>query len=439
MVCTEPDVFVSQFKNGTTALYAIVNRAAAAASLDDYLDQVMHVQDLHLSLPCLNGMRFFDLYHGVEIDPDNHDRCKGCEDDTDNTCEGRVSIAVPIESSGIGAILSLTMDAPGSSRPTDLHDYLDQVQSVENAMGEMAVEIEGPELATLAKTWAPLQQTLTQNEATPIAADLPLGMASIPGGAFDYESTNNCIEGDQLEDAVGVQMPWQIFPQRSHSQRIRMPRFHMDKQLVTNEQYRAFINRGDNQYFQPRDTQNWLKDWPGGMIPDGEANHPVRWVSRTDADQYCRYYGKRLPSTWEWQYAAQGTDGRRYPWGNSWDKRNVSTCSYSRLPNVCTAYERSVSAGWWLLLVVQEGSLRGCLVVAFCRWHCCRTGAPTRLRKTSAPTKALLHHLVSRTWSVIYTNGPTRVVMSTPAAGYCVVGATTTPSVATGTSLSQAV
>merc|ERR1712060_493981 len=43
-----------------------------------------------------------------------------------------------------------------------------------------------------------------------------------------------------------------------------------------------------------------------------------------EARAYCSWAGKRLPHAWEWQYAAQGIDGRRYPWGQDWGAPGVN-------------------------------------------------------------------------------------------------------------------
>lgn len=60
-----------------------------------------------------------------------------------------------------------------------------------------------------------------------------------------------------------------------------------------------------------------MKHFENGNYPSGWGNKPVIWVAFEDAEAYCMHYGKRLPNEWEWQVAAQGRDGRKYPWGNS--------------------------------------------------------------------------------------------------------------------------
>ena len=93
--------------------------------------------------------------------------------------------------------------------------------------------------------------------------------------------------------------------------------FWIDTYPVTNTQFKKFL---DNAHYHPQDDLNFLRDWKDGSFPAGWDNKPVTWVSLDDARAYAAWAGKRLPHEWEWQYAAQGNDGRTYPWGNDWKR-----------------------------------------------------------------------------------------------------------------------
>jgi formylglycine-generating enzyme required for sulfatase activity len=141
-------------------------------------------------------------------------------------------------------------------------------------------------------------------------------MVEIPANqAYSFVVSGVEIEGGN-DAGVDVQYPWEDSPRRHHRHVLNVPAFYLDKYPVTNRRFKAFL---DATHYHPGDDHNFLKDWKNGSYPSGWENKPVTWVSLEDARAYAAWAGKRLPHEWEWQYAAQGTDGRQYPWGNEWD------------------------------------------------------------------------------------------------------------------------
>ncbi len=99
---------------------------------------------------------------------------------------------------------------------------------------------------------------------------------------------------------------------------INLPSFYIAKTPVTNEQYKRFINAQG--YHTP-------EHWQNGEIPKGKKHHPVVSISWHDAMAFCSWAGVQLPSEAQWEKAARGSDGRRYPWGNSPPTANL--CNFN--------------------------------------------------------------------------------------------------------------
>jgi formylglycine-generating enzyme required for sulfatase activity len=97
------------------------------------------------------------------------------------------------------------------------------------------------------------------------------------------------------------------------TQKVALLPYAIDETPVTNDQFAEFLKQSG---YQPKHRQNFLKHWRNGAPPTGRGDHPVVYVDLDDARAYARWAGKRLPTEAEWQWAAQGEDGRVYPWGN---------------------------------------------------------------------------------------------------------------------------
>ncbi len=97
---------------------------------------------------------------------------------------------------------------------------------------------------------------------------------------------------------------------------VTLPAYWIDRYEVTNARYQKFVDA--TAHPPPR-------HWQGNQPPPGKANHPVVYVSWHDADAYCRWAGRRLPTEEEWEKAARGADGRLFPWGDKFDSAKANT------------------------------------------------------------------------------------------------------------------
>jgi iron(II)-dependent oxidoreductase len=277
-------VFASKWPLGQQTVWTIVNRNG------------YDVSGRQISVPYTPGMRYFDLYHGVELTP---------ERDGDQAV-----LSFSMENQGYGALLA-TAGEP-DARITELMAKMKQVTSTS--------------LSSYSHEWKALQQQLVDIAKTESVSAAPGGMVKIP--AADYLFKVEGIEIEGFNDAgVDVQYPWEDIPRRYHEHKMHITSFYIDKYPVTNAQFKKFV---DSTQYHPKDDSSFLKDWKNDSYPDGWGDKPVTWVSQEDARAYAKWAGKRLPHEWEWQYAAQGTDARIYPWGSDWDTSKVPTPDRAR-------------------------------------------------------------------------------------------------------------
>lgn len=183
------------------------------------------------------------------------------------------------------------------------------------------------------------------------------GMALVPGGPFIMGSNLRDDSGKQQE--YGLVNPLYLDENPEHS--ATLEGFYIDIYEVTNAQYKLFVEktRRETQPFHwsqngynliedrllatDLDTLRWIANEYFKLDMDSSAMDksallkamlddqakrdrvPVTGISWYDAQAYCQWMGKRLPTEQEWEKSARGPDGWMYPWGNEWVQDYVNT------------------------------------------------------------------------------------------------------------------
>ena len=128
-------------------------------------------------------------------------------------------------------------------------------------------------------------------------------LLSVPAGEFPMGSTDS--------DS-------QAYPNEKPQHTVYLDAFWIDQTEVTNTMYRLCVQAGLCQ--APSKTTYYAGTQFG--------NSPVVYVSWNDAQAYCQWAGRKLPTEAQWEKAARGTDGHTYPWGEGigCDKANYAGC-----------------------------------------------------------------------------------------------------------------
>ena len=267
-------VFASEWGGGKERLWTLVNRKEKTS------------EGALLSVEARPGSRFFDLVLGREMKA--------------RTDGGRALLEGRIGPRGIGCFYVIESTTPAKS----LKSFLKRQRILnQGAQYDPTPERSSARRVSIRRTSLPEQ--------------VPAGMVRIPAAEVNLTVEFQVREVGFYEASPDrpITGPW-LQEMRRYVRQVRLSSFAMDVTPVTNWQFSEFLRHSR---YRPASPDNFLKHWSNGQVPEGLEQHPVVYVTLEDARAYASWAGKRLPTEEEWQYAAQGPQALKYPWGDEDD------------------------------------------------------------------------------------------------------------------------
>jgi formylglycine-generating enzyme required for sulfatase activity len=143
----------------------------------------------------------------------------------------------------------------------------------------------------------------------------------IPAGPFTMGSSPR-----RVQELIAMDNS-DVYSAEAPQHEVSLQGFYMARYPVTNVEYQVFLHATGRPV--PFRDDDWSRpfswDPDTRTYPEGKGEHPVVLVSWHDAQAYCDWLGGHLPTEAEWEKAARGTDGREWPWGNTWQTGRCNT------------------------------------------------------------------------------------------------------------------
>lgn len=290
-------VFANRWPGKGVTVWTIINRTGRTVT-----EPVMEVASPR-------NARWFDLWRGVELHPPRK--------------HGTSELAIELGSLGCVAMVTNQRHLSAIKRLAE-RQGLEQQQPLRQPDNHAAsLDITEP---------LPVERT------PPARATQPLpGMVLVPQGRVTMNLTHlrrecGCYPDPSTPLERQREFLWGTPFDGTVEHRIGpidLPAFFIDRHEVTNAEFGRFLKET---CYRPRCSTNFVKHWPGGKMPRELADHPVVYVGLDDARAYARWAGKRLPTEAEWHRAAQGDDGRPWPWGSSFDPTACNCTGTGTMP-----------------------------------------------------------------------------------------------------------